>query len=141
MPGLDIDFITHKLPTNPNIHPIKQKPRHLRLEWSLALKEEIQKQLDAGFLLSVQYPQWLANIVSVPKKDDKVRMCIDYRDLNKASPKDDFSLPHIDVLIDSTFGHEMMSFMDRFSSYNQIKMLVEVWEKTIFHAPLGHILL
>ncbi len=100
MPGLDTDLVTHKLPTNPDIHPIKQKPRRLRPEWSLALKEEIQKQLDAGFLLSIQYPQWLANIVPVPKKDGKVRMCIDYRDLNKASPKDDFPLPHIDVLID-----------------------------------------
>ena len=69
-------------------------------------------------MLSVQYPQWLANIVPVPKKDGKVRMCIDYRDLNKASPKDDFPLPHIDVLINSTIGHEMMSFMDGFSGYN-----------------------
>ena len=72
MPGLDTDLLTHKLPTNPDIHSTKQKPRRLRPEWSLALKEEIQKQLDAGFLLSVQYPQWLANIVPIPNKDGKV---------------------------------------------------------------------
>ncbi len=90
-----------------------------------------------GFLLSVQYPQWLANIVPVPKKDGKVRMCIDYRDLNKASPKDDFPLPHIDVLIDDTVRHEMMSFMDGFSSYNQIKMSIEDHEKTAFTTPWG----
>jgi len=56
----------------------------------------------AGFLVTSEYPKWLANIVPVPKKDGQVRMCVDYRDLNKASPKDDFPLPHIYVLVDST---------------------------------------
>ena len=133
--NLDIDLVTHKLSTNLDIHPIKQKPRHLWPKWYLAIKEEIQKQLDTSFLLSVQYPHWLANIVPVPKKDGKVQMCIDYRDLNKASPKDDFPLPHIDVLIDSTAGHKMMFFMDGFSGYNQIKMAVEDREKTAFTTP------
>lgn len=62
-------------------------------------------------------------------------MCIDYRNLNKVSPKDDIPLPHIDVLIDRTVGHEMMSFMDRFSGYNQIKMSIEDHEKIAFTTP------
>ncbi|KAL6325701.1 hypothetical protein AAG906_023585 [Vitis piasezkii] len=62
------------------------------------LDEEIQKQLSVGFLSVVEYPEWLANVVPVPKKDGKVRVCVDFRDLNKASPKDDFRLPHIDML-------------------------------------------
>ena len=66
----------------------------------------------------VEYPKWLANVVLVPKKDDKVRVCVDFRDLNKASPKDDFPLPHIDMLVDSTVEHSMLSFMDGFSGYN-----------------------
>ena len=53
--------------------------------------------------------------MSVPKKDGKVRMCADFRDLNKACPKDDFPLSHIDVLVDSTIGNAVMSFMDGFS--------------------------
>ena len=57
----------------------------------------------------------MANVVSVPKKDGKVRMCADFRDLNKACPKDDFPLSHIDVLVDSTIGNALMSFMDGFS--------------------------
>ncbi|RVW92724.1 Retrovirus-related Pol polyprotein from transposon 297 [Vitis vinifera] len=60
----------------------------------------------------VKYPQWMANVIPVPKKDDKVRVCVDYRDLNKASPKDDFLIPHIDMLVDSTTRHSMLSFMD-----------------------------
>ena len=60
----------------------------------------------------VEYPEWLINIVPVPKKDDKVRVCVDFQDLNKASPKDDFPLPHIDMLVDNTISHLMLSFMD-----------------------------
>ena len=78
----------------------------------------------------VNYPEWLANVVLVPKKDGKVRMCVDLRDLNKASPKDDFPLPHIDVLVDNTAGYALLSFMDEFSGYNQIKMILEDMEKT-----------
>ncbi|XP_016684093.1 uncharacterized protein [Gossypium hirsutum] len=80
--------------------------------------EEVQKQFDTGFLQVVKYSEWVANIVPVPKKDRKVRMCVDYRDLNKASPKDNFPLPHIDALVDNTAGHSLFSFMDGFSGYN-----------------------
>ena len=62
-------------------------------------------------------------------------MCIDYYDLNKASPKDDFPLPHIDVFNDSIVGHEMVSFMDGYSGYNQVKMTVDDKEKTTFTTP------
>ena len=78
------------------------------------MKEEIQKQLGVGFLSVVEYSEWLANVVHVPKKDDKVRVCVNFRDLNKVSPKDDFPLPHIDMLVDSTVRHLMLSFMDGF---------------------------
>ena len=74
----------------------------------------------------------MANIVPVPKKDGKVWMCVDYRDLNRASPKDDFPLPHIDVLVDNTAQHKIFSFMDGFSGYNQIKMAPKDMEKTTF---------
>ena len=81
--------------------------------------KEIQKHLSVGFISVVQYPKWLANVVLVPKKDGKVRVCVDFRNLNKNSPKDDFPLPHIDMLVDSIVGHAMLSFMDGFTNYNQ----------------------
>ena len=59
----------------------------------------------------VEYPKWLANVVLVPKKDNKVKVCVDFRDLNKANPKDDFPLTHIDMLVDNTTGYSMLSFM------------------------------
>ena len=88
-----------------------------------------------GFWRVLNYPEWLANVVLVSKKDGKVRMCVDFRDLNKASPKDDFPLPHIDILIDNTIRHVLLSFMVGFSRYNQIKMAPEDMEKTSFITP------
>ena len=76
------------------------------------MKEEIQKQLNVGFISMVEYPEWLANVVPIPKKDGKVRVCVDFKDLNKASHKDDFPLPHIYLLVDSTVGYSLLSFMD-----------------------------
>ena len=70
----------------------------MKLEWTLKIKEEVEKQYYVGFLRMVNYLHWLANVVSVLKKDRKVRMCVDFRDLNKASPKDDFPLLHISWL-------------------------------------------
>ncbi|XP_047172662.1 uncharacterized protein LOC124840622, partial [Vigna umbellata] len=132
MPGLDTDIVQHRLPLKPECPPVKQKLRRMKPEISLKIKDEIQKQFDAGFLAVSRYPQWVANIVPVPKKDGKVRMCVDYHDLNRASPKDDFPLPHIDTLVDNTVKFSLFSFMDGVSGYNQIKMAPEDMEKTTF---------
>ena len=137
MPGLDNNIVEHRLPLRPECPPIKQKLRRTRPDMADKIKEEVQKQINAGFLVTSVYPQWLANIVPVAKKDGKVRMCVDYRDLNRASPKDDFPLPHIDVLVDSTAKFKVFSFMDGFSGYNQIKMAPEDMEKTTFITPWG----
>ncbi|RVX11377.1 Retrovirus-related Pol polyprotein from transposon 297 [Vitis vinifera] len=131
MPGLDPSIVHHHLPILPHARPVKQKSRRLHPQWSLQVKEEIRKQLSVGFLSVVEYPEWLANVVPVPKKDGKVRVCVDFRDLNKANLKDDFPLPHIDMLVDSTTGHPMLSFMDGFSGYNQILMALEDMERLL----------
>ena len=82
--------------------PVKQKVRRMRPDMYEKIKAEVMKQFDAGFLAATSYPQRVANVVPVPKKDGKVCMCVDYRDLNKEIPKDDFPLPYIDVLVDNT---------------------------------------
>ena len=80
----------------------------------------------------VEYPEWLANVVFVPKKDVKVRVCVDFRDPNK--------VPHIDMLVDSTAEHLMLSFIFGFSGYNQIMMALENMEKTSFVTEWGTII-
>ena len=84
----------------------------MKSEIILKIKEEVQKQLKAGFLTMIAYSDWVANIVPVPKKDGKVCMCVDYRDLNRANPKDNFPLPHIDTLIDNTTTNMFFSFKE-----------------------------
>ena len=132
MPGFSPDIVQHRLPLNLGCSPVKQKLRRMKPEMSLKIKEEVRKQFDDGFLAVTRYPKWVANIVPFPKKDGKMQMCVDYRDINRASRKDNFPLPHIDVLVDNTASFALFSFMDGFSSYNQIKMAPEDMEKTMF---------
>ena len=106
----------------------------MRPDMSEKIKAEVMKQFNVGFLAVTSYPQWVSNVVLVPKKDGKVRMCVDYKDLNRAIPKDDFPLPHIDNLVGNTAQSKVFSFMDYFSSYNQIKMAPEDM-KTTFITP------
>ena len=132
MPGLDTDIVVHRLPMKEGCSPIKQKVCRMRPEMSEKIKVEVIKQFNTGLLVLKSYPQWVENVILIPKKDGKVRMCVDYRNLNRESPKDDFSLQLIDVLVYNTAEHKVFSFMDGFSGYNQIKMEPEDMEKTIF---------
>lgn len=80
----------------------------------------------------VQYPEWLANVVLVPKQGGKWRLCVDFTNLNKACPKDQFLLPRVDILVDSTSGCEMLSFLDAYQGYKQIKLAPEDQENANF---------
>jgi hypothetical protein len=118
MPGIPPSMIVHKLMVDPSHRPVKQRRRSFAPERNQAVAEEVQKLLKAGFIREVDYPEWLANVVLVKKTTGKWRMCVDLTDLNKACPKDSFPLPRIDLLVDSTSGHEILTFMDAFSGYN-----------------------
>ena len=91
----------------------------------------------AQFIKEVYYPDWLANVVMVKKASGKWRMCVDFTNLNEACPKDSYPLSRIDQLVDSTAGHQLLSFMDAFSGYNQIKMDETDQEKTSFITSQG----
>ena len=80
----------------------------------------------------------MANIVLVKKKNGQIRICADFRDLNKAYPKDEFPLPNVDILVDAATGHELFSFMDGYSRYNQILMDLVDALKTAFRTPFGN---
>ena len=81
------------------------------------MKEEVEKLKEAGAIKEVYYLEWLANIVVVKKKSGKWRVCVDFTDLNKACPKDHFPVLKIDQLVDATYGHPKMSFLDPFQGY------------------------
>jgi hypothetical protein len=87
----------------------------------------------------VTYPEWLASTVIVKKANRKWRMCIDFTDLNKACPKDEFPLPIIDSLIDATVTSKLMGLLDCYSGYHRICMKKEDEPKTSFITPNGTI--
>jgi len=131
MPEIDPDFLCHRLAMDPQVRPIRQRRRKFNEEKRQAIKDETQKLLAAGHIREIQYPEWLANVVLV-KSSGKWRMCVDFTDLNKACPKDSYPLPSIDALVDSASGCKLLSFLDAFSGYNQIKMHPMDEEKTAF---------
>ncbi|KAL1337299.1 hypothetical protein AAHE18_10G129500 [Arachis hypogaea] len=121
MPGLSCELVEHQLPLKANV-------KH-------NIKEEIERLLKAKFIRTAMYVNWISNIVPVMKNNEKLRVCIDFRDLNSATPKDEYPMPIVDMLIDSTTGHEMLNFMDGYSGYNQIYIVEEDVSKTAFRCP------
>ncbi|CAL9009289.1 unnamed protein product [Prunus brigantina] len=137
MPGISPNVISHKLSINPSFKPVRQKRRSYDTERYEAMKAEVDKLQTIGFIREVTYPIWLANSVLVKKSSGAWRMCQDYTNLNKACPKDSFPLPRIDQLVDATAGHELLSFMDAYSGYNQIFMHPADREHTAFITDRG----
>jgi hypothetical protein len=136
MLGIDPSVIVHRLNVDPYSRPVRQR-RTFAPERNQAIAEEVSKLLKVGLIWEVDYPEWLANVVLVKKANNKWRMCVDFTDLNRACPKDSFPLPRIDLLVDSTSGHQLLSFMDAFSGYNQIQMAEADQEKTSFITDRG----
>ena len=137
MPGLDPKVAVHKLAASEKCPCVKQAPRRYRHELAAQINSEVDKLIKAGFIREVKYPKWIACIVPVKKKNGQIRICIDFRNLNEACPKDEFPLPITELMVDATTGFEALSFIDGFSEYNQIKMAPEDEELTAFRTPKG----
>src|SRR5438045_7467879 len=137
MPGLYPKVAVHRLNIKEGAKPVKQPQRRFWLDIMDAIEQEVRKLIDSGFIREEQHPDWVTNIVPVTKKNGAIRVCIDFRNLNDACPKDEFPLPVTDIMVDNTAGYERMSFMDGFSGYNQIKMHPDDERHTAFRTPLG----
>ena len=137
IPGINNKVIEHRLNVDPTKKPVQQKRRVFAPERNKVIMEEVEKLFAADFIREVFYLEWLANVLMVKKSNRKWRMCIDFTNLNHACPKDNFPLPRIDQLVDSTTGHELLTFMNAFSGYNQIRMNEEDQEKTTFVTSQG----
>jgi hypothetical protein len=135
--GVDRRFIEHKLNIDASVKPRRQKLRKMPDGKVVAFKSEVQRLLDASVIREVMYPKWLANTVPVKKKNGKWRMCINFTNLNKATPKDNYPLPRMDQVIDSAASAAIMSLLDCFTGYHQCWMAKEDEEKTSFITPFG----
>ena len=124
MPGLDRLNVEHRLPIKPRYQPFKQSPRRFNPNVLDDIKE-IERLLEAKFILPCRYAEWISSVVPVYKKNGKFRVCIDFRDLNKATPIDGYPMPIADMLVDATAEHKVISFMHGNAGYNQIFMAEE----------------
>ncbi|KAM2695580.1 hypothetical protein EV1_040063 [Malus domestica] len=120
MLDLDRALVEHELRIKPGCKPFCQPPRRFSTEVQLSIKDELVQLLKPEFIQIAQYVKWLANIVPVLKKNGDLCICIDFRNLNLVTSKDEYPMPMLDLLIDATANHEMLSFMDSHAGYNQI---------------------
>jgi hypothetical protein len=129
MSGLSRDVVEHRLPIKPGFRPYKQPHRNFNPDIYDQVKEEVNRLLDAKFIRPCRYADWISNIVPIEKKGTKkLRVCIDFRDLNKATPKDEYPMHISDFLVNAAFRH-------RNAVYNQIFMANEDISKTASICP------
>jgi len=137
MAALDPKVAVLRLSIKRGISPKKQPQQHFHPKLVPKIEKEVNKFIGAGFIREVEYPTWIANIVPVSKENGQPCICVYFRNLNDTCPKDDFPLPVTELMIDSTTGHEALSFMDRTTGCNQILMAPEDQEATAFCTPKG----
>jgi hypothetical protein len=135
MPRLDRSIIEHRLPLKKGFWPFQQWARQMRTEVLEEVKKEIEKMLEAGFIRLCRYAEWISSIVPVQKKDGRWWVCVDFRDLSRATPKDEYPMPIAETLINASAGNKILSFMDGNTSYNQIFMAPEDIHKIAFKVP------
>ncbi|GKG04624.1 reverse transcriptase domain-containing protein, partial [Tanacetum coccineum] len=117
--------------------PVRQKKRSQAPERNKSIEEEVAKLIDAGIMKEVHYHSWLSNPVMVKKHDDSWRICVDFKYLNKACPKDGYPLPEIDWKVESLYEYPFKCFLDAYKGYHQIKMAKEDEEKMAFTTSQG----
>jgi hypothetical protein len=133
---LSRELVEHRLPIKAGFRPYKQAPRNFKPEIISRVKEEVDCLLQARFIQPCRYAEWVSNIVLMEKKNtEKIRICVDFRNLNRATPKDEYRKPIADLLVDSASGNKVISFLDGNAGYNQIFMVRGDVNKTAFCCP------
>ncbi|MCO5598511.1 hypothetical protein L7F22_052608 [Adiantum nelumboides] len=137
MRGQDPKFYQHKIHLKPNVVLVNQHSYRMNLNLAKKVKVKTDRLLQVGFITPIDNPEWLSPIVVVPKKNKKIWICVDYRKLNATTVPDPFLLPFLDSILDDVVGHDMYSFLDGFSGYNQIRMAQDDQAKTAFIMAFG----
>jgi hypothetical protein len=114
----DTSVMQFKIPLNPDTKPVKQKLRNLNTMLLPIIEKEIRKLWDAKIIVPLRFSNWVANIVPVWKKNGEIRICVDFRNLNKCSLKDNYPFPKMDHILKSVVGSKRISMIDGYSGYN-----------------------
>jgi hypothetical protein len=136
MPRLSRELVEHRLPIKSGFMPYKQSARRFNPIIHDQVKEEVERLLDVGFIRPCRYVKWVSNIVPVKKKNTgKIWVCIYFRNLSKATSKDEYPMTITDMLINDASRHRVISFLDGNAGYNQIFMDKEDMSKMAFRCP------
>ncbi|GJT70687.1 reverse transcriptase domain-containing protein [Tanacetum coccineum] len=137
MTGITRRFIEYTLNVNPSVEPVAQKRRVMASDRTQVISKEVEEWISAVIVRPVRYPTWISNPVLVKKGDRNWRMCIDFKNINSACPKDYYPLPDIDGKIESVVGFWYKCFLDAYKGYHQVQMTHDDEEKTVFYMDQG----
>lgn len=137
MRGVPPEICEHKIILEEIATPVRQRQYIMNPKYPLLVKEEIDKLLEADIIYPVPYSDWVSPIVVVLKKNDKLRICVDYRKLNSVTKKDYFPLPFINIMLDGVAGYDRYLFMNGFPRYNQISIYPPHHILAAFTTPWG----
>ena len=137
MLGIDRSIVEHKIQTYPNAKPVRQMLAPINLRKAVVVKAEVENLLKFGFIYPIALTEWVSNPVPIDKNQGTIHVCTEFRDVNKACPKENYPMPFIDQIIDACAGSEVFSFMDGFFGYNKIQIKPEDQHKTNFICPWG----
>jgi hypothetical protein len=101
------------------------------------IEKELKRLLDGKIIVPLRYSEWVSNLVSVRKKSGEIRLCVDFRNLNRFSLKDNYPLPKMDHILQRVVGEKKIYMLDGYSGYNQISVMEEEKNKTTFTTPWG----
>jgi hypothetical protein len=133
----DTTVIEHKIPLKEEAKPFKQKLRPINPMLMSVMEKEVKKLVDAQIIVPLRFSDWVANLVPVRKKSGEIRLCVDFKNLNRSSRKDNYPLPNMEHILQRVTGASRISMIDGFSGYNQIVVMLEDREKMAFTTPWG----
>jgi hypothetical protein len=133
----DTSVIEHKIPLKEEAKPFRKKLRQINPMLLPVMEKEVKKLLEAQIIVPLRYSEWVANLVPVRKKSGEIRLCVDFRNLNRSSKKDNYPLPNMEHILQRVTSASRISMIDGFSSYNQISVMPEDREKMTFTTPWG----
>jgi hypothetical protein len=133
----DTSIIENMIPLKEDTKPFRKKLRQINPMLLPILEKEVKMILDAKIIIPLRYSEWVANLFPVRKKNGEIRLCVDFRNLNRSSKKDNYSFPKMEHILHKVTGEARMSMVDGFSRYNQVSFLLEDREKMTFTTPWG----
>jgi len=133
----DTIVIEHKIPLKEEAKPFRQKLRKISPMLLLILEREVKKLLDDQIIIPLRYLEWVSNLVLVRKKSGEIKLCVNFRNLNRSSRKDNYPLPKMEHKLKRVTGTSRISMIDLILGYNQIWVLLEDRQKATFTTPWG----